>query len=845
MTRPLITAVVCALWLFASSVADAQTQEVICDTLDICKKNDSKSYVTYNARRNIAEGHRLCVFTARYTDFNSVVSGKGDLYMYSGGERTYLGEHNNKTYPNWVAFKGSMHVLPYKKVDASCGFYGVVMNHNGKSFSPENIDDCLASGKVNTLLQDNQVVIHNGATIASENGSRACRFGELQMETGSKLYGYYKSNSDAAAFYLIGHLGTNGLLAGQILPSSSSGSAVGLIKEGEDTYRITGTGNNINAGIRILQGQMLINSTCTVSDIFAFKSGLLGGTGSVNGNVEVYGTVNPGDESTGRLRASALTLHPKSRLTFEITDTANFDRLVISKAIERSNMCENFTQSADVPVIKVKLTPTHDIHVGDEFKVLTAKSKGVVDGNDWQFDVVLPTKYTWAVEETTTATGYSMVLRVVSLDDDPANADNDDDDDDPSGDSPDEEGTETYGADGDGHFIRYYADQLDKKVGVAVSTWNQTLSDDTQSAVKAIYNNFNMIVAENEMKFENTEPLRGQFSFGAADEIVNFAQKHNMTVRGHTLAWHSQCPQWLSADGKKNDKNWTRKELLQILKNHIENMVGHYKGKVAEWDVVNECLDDDQSIIRTNPDGYKLRAASVWTVAIGEDFIDSAFVWAHRADPDARLYLNDYDVEFLGKAKTQALYNLAKRLKDSGIPIDGVGLQCHFDVGNVDSLALNNNIARYADIGLNCILTEVDLGTSSPTNQNLQRQARNYHALTNIMLNNPNCPCMVIWGLSDNISWRTNSNPLLFASGLVKKPAYYAVRDALRQRVATGILGVYDQHNGLCPDYGQLWPYSGDNNAWHRSVYNNVWNVTTSFSNRIVVKDGKKFLLKR
>ena len=120
----------------------------------------------------------------------------------------------------------------------------------------------------------------------------------------------------------------------------------------------------------------------------------------------------------------------------------------------------------------------------------------------------------------------------------------------------------------------------------------------------------------------------------------------------------------------------------------------HYKGKVKEWDVVNECLDDDQTAVRTNPDAYELRT-TVWLRAIGEDYIDSAFVYARQADPNALLYLNDYGVELQGKAKSAAFYNLALRLKNSDIPIDGVGLQCHFSIGDVDSVKLENTIKRF------------------------------------------------------------------------------------------------------------------------------------------------------
>jgi GH35 family endo-1,4-beta-xylanase len=123
------------------------------------------------------------------------------------------------------------------------------------------------------------------------------------------------------------------------------------------------------------------------------------------------------------------------------------------------------------------------------------------------------------------------------------------------------------------------------------------------------------------------------------------------------------------------------------------------------------------------------------------------------------------------------------RLKKSGIPIDGVGLQCHFSIGDVDSVKLDNTIRKFAEAGLKCIITELDMGIPSTSSQNLEEQARNYRVITDIVLNNDNCPNLIIWGLKDNNSWRDTSNPLLYTAGLSKKPAYFAVRSALRHRV--------------------------------------------------------------
>jgi GH35 family endo-1,4-beta-xylanase len=146
------------------------------------------------------------------------------------------------------------------------------------------------------------------------------------------------------------------------------------------------------------------------------------------------------------------------------------------------------------------------------------------------------------------------------------------------------------------------------------------------------------------------------------------------------------------------------------------------------------------------------------------------------------LYLNDYDVELQGRAKSVAYYNLAVRLKNAGIPIEGVGLQCHFSLGKVDSVKLDATIRRFGEAGLKCIITELDMGMDAFTKATLEEQARNYRVITDIVLNNANCPNMVIWGIKDNDSWRSAVYPLLYTSALVKKPAFFAVRSALRHR---------------------------------------------------------------
>lgn len=333
----------------------------------------------------------------------------------------------------------------------------------------------------------------------------------------------------------------------------------------------------------------------------------------------------------------------------------------------------------------------------------------------------------------------------------------------------------------DTQALRDYAEKCGKKIGVAVPVWRIDVTNDGLQETQAVYNNFNILVAENEMKIDALQPNRGQFEFYHGDNLVNFAERHGMTVRGHTLCWHKQVSGWISSDGgQKNDHKYSREELLEILKDHITTVVTHYKGRVHEWDVVNECLADDQSIVHTYPAAYALRP-SVWYTGIGEDFIDSAFVYAHRADPDAKLYLNDYGVEMQGSPKTQAYYNLARRLQKSGIPIDGVGLQCHLTVGELDSAKLDNNVKRYASLGLTCIVTELDMSIPDlGAADAYEKQAAEYRTIANVLIKYDHCPNLVIWGVKDDQSWRSGE-PLLFNAGMQAKPAFYALYDVYKE----------------------------------------------------------------
>ncbi len=766
--------------------------------------------MTYDKAISVAAGKTVDVQMARYCYITSTVSGKGTINLYAGGERCYLGTASGKTWANWTSFKGNAHIYPFKENSSSAGSFNIVLAHGGKVFSPEKIEDCIKGGKLNNALQNCSVTVHKGAILCNEaNNVNAggFRIGELQMEAGSTLQGYMKTGR--TSYYLVGCLNSDAVLAGTIAPSGyNDGTTLGLIKEGTGTYRITGNNNYLTGALRIIGGRLLVNNNRVDAEtkklrggigaksneneaiVYVFSKGVLGGTGSIGGSVDNYGTIEPGDDEAGTLtirnyavttKNAHLTVHPASVLRFRLD--AGIGRLDIGGSVKFSNVTEDFSTSDAQPVVELSVPSGFVAGVGTELTLLTAKSKS----GDWQFRLQQPGKGTWTLEEQSDADGYRLVARLTSMEDaDPNNPDNPDNPDNP---------VSTMGAlydDGiddskDTKTLRYYAEQNGKQIGAAFCTYKGLDSDRTEAARQ-----FNMLVAENEMKMDALQPSKGTFSFGSADQLVTLAKNNNMAVRGHCLVWHTQQPTWLSSDGKKNDQHWTREQALDIMKTHITNVMKHFKGKVTEWDVVNECLDDDQSIIRTNPDGYKLRP-TVWQLAIGDDYIDSAFVYARRADPTAQLYLNDYDVEMQGKAKAVAYYNLVKRLQSRNIPLDGVGLQCHFSIGDVDSVKLEQTIRRFGEAGLKCIITELDMGIPSTTTANLEEQARNYRVITDIVLNNDNCPTMMIWGVKDNDSWRENSSPLLYTSGLAKKKAWYAVRSALRHRY------LVNQQMGIAP----------------------------------------------
>ncbi len=309
-------------------------------------------------------------------------------------------------------------------------------------------------------------------------------------------------------------------------------------------------------------------------------------------------------------------------------------------------------------------------------------------------------------------------------------------------------------------------------IGAAVSV--PSLHNDATYAA-TLAREFNLVTPENVMKMETIQPQRGVFDFAPADELVAFAEANGMAIHGHTLVWHNQLPGWLSGG------DFTRDEAIQLLHDHIDTVVGHYKGRIAYWDVVNEAVADSGSGLRDTP----------WRKLIGDDYLDLAFQFAHEADPDALLFYNDYGAEDMG-TKSNAVYTMVKDLIDRGIPINGVGLQAHSTVGRLNFRAIGDNIARLGELGLQVQITEFDDRYDGEANDNvLRRQADDYARMLQTCLDHDACTALIMWGVSDNYTWLRGENlgfyknttvePLLFDDKIEPKPAYFALLDVLAQ----------------------------------------------------------------
>ena len=312
--------------------------------------------------------------------------------------------------------------------------------------------------------------------------------------------------------------------------------------------------------------------------------------------------------------------------------------------------------------------------------------------------------------------------------------------------------------------LRSYAQQRGLDIGAAVDI--PEMQDTTFLRVLAA--EFNSLTPGNAMKFGPIHPQPNTYSFANADTIVGLATQNGMKIHGHVLIWHNQQPAWIMAATQ------TRATLLAALKDHIETVVGRYAGKIATWDVANEVISDDGTGLRK----------TFWINVIGSDVLDSAFTWAHRRDPAAKLFLNDYAVEGINR-KSDSLFAVAKRLKDAGVPIDGVGLQAHFLIGAPSLAQMTANVSRFANAGFDVRFTELDVRLADGTD-NLATQGTIYGNTISACRTQPRCHALTVWGVSDKYSWIPGTFPgfgraLPFDANWAPKPAYNSLLAVLQQ----------------------------------------------------------------
>ena len=293
---------------------------------------------------------------------------------------------------------------------------------------------------------------------------------------------------------------------------------------------------------------------------------------------------------------------------------------------------------------------------------------------------------------------------------------------------------------------------------------------------------FNMVEPEDAFKWWIVRRNEGEFDFSQGDQIVRFAQAHNMEVRGHCLIWHRDNPRWLTESG------FTSSQLSDLLHQHIQRVMGHYAGQVFAWDVVNEAFDENGQL----RDSIWYNRPGIGFAGEGTEYIEQAFRWARAADPRALLFYNEAEGETLNR-KSDAIYAMVKDFRKRGVPIDGVGLQLHIPDLQLDAPALSSNMARLTKLGVQVHITELDVSLPVGADrkplhpEDLARQADVYRAVFRTCLQNPGCTAVQTWGFTDKYSWIGSHSrgargaALLFDQAYGAKPAYYSVRDELQQ----------------------------------------------------------------
>jgi endo-1,4-beta-xylanase len=331
-------------------------------------------------------------------------------------------------------------------------------------------------------------------------------------------------------------------------------------------------------------------------------------------------------------------------------------------------------------------------------------------------------------------------------------------------------------------------------IGAALSL--DQISGKEPKTIEVIEKHFNTITPENILKWEEVHPEPKRYNFEAADRFVALGEKYKMHIIGHTLVWFHQTPDWVFQDEAGNPLN--REALLDRMKDHIFTIVGRYRGRIHGWDVVNEAISEDGQFRK-----------SKWFEILGEDHVIKAFEYAHQADPDAKLYYNEYDFE--KQSKSEGVIRLIKNLKSKGVHLDGVGIQGHWFIDYPSIEDVENQILALSNLGIDIMITELDVSALpfypvdskvvdiSSFNPELQKKynpypgvlpdsaqtdlANRYAELFSVFLKHRDKISRVtFWAVHDEQSWRNyapikgrTDHPMLFDRNCRPKPAFDAI----------------------------------------------------------------------
>ncbi len=313
--------------------------------------------------------------------------------------------------------------------------------------------------------------------------------------------------------------------------------------------------------------------------------------------------------------------------------------------------------------------------------------------------------------------------------------------------------------------LKELAEKKDLRTGMAVAIGDLF----QEEHIDIIKENCSVVVAENCMKWATIRPTKNLWNWSDADNLVKFAQENEMDVKWHTLVWHNQNSPVVASIRTKEDAT-------KLMDEYIDKVVSRYKGKVKEYDVVNEMFEEDGSF-----------RESIWYKTMGAEYIEHALMQARKADPDALLFLNEYNNEEAGHPKADAMYNFAKQLKEKGVPIDGVGMQLHLDASyNFNADAIRENVRRYAEIGLQVSFSEVDVRIPMDNPEAWREQQQKvYEELMRIAVEEPNVTSFIVWGITDKNSWVPSAFPgrgeaLPYDAQLKPKPLYTGLKNILK-----------------------------------------------------------------